>query len=110
MASSMVQLRLIGRVILILVFAALVVLAALKMDRLYALMALFALPFILAFEIIDRKSEEANQASLELDMLQEDYPDVPRNQLLAARSNRSEGLLPQKNHEREEAPRHSRRS
>lgn len=80
MAYLMKHLRLIGRVILVIVAAPVVVLVALAVGPLFALIVLLALPFILAFEIIDRKLKDVT-ASQALDELQKLYPDVPREML-----------------------------
>lgn len=80
MAYLMKHLRLIGSVILVIVAAPVVVLVALAVGPLFALIVLLALPFILAFEIIDRKLKDVT-ASQALDELQKLYPDVPREML-----------------------------
>jgi hypothetical protein len=81
MAYLTKHLRLIGKVILVILSGPVVVIVALMVGQLYALMVLLALPFILAFEVIDRKIHGATPASKELDELQKRYPDVPRQML-----------------------------
>ena len=80
MAFLMKHLRLIGRVILVIASAPVVVLVALAVGPLFALIVLLALPFILAFEIVDRRLKDVT-ASQALDELQKVYPDVPREML-----------------------------
>lgn len=80
MAFLMKHLRLIGKVILVIVAGPVVVLVALAVGPLFALIVLLALPFILAFEIVDRKLKDLT-ASQALDELQKLYPDVPREML-----------------------------
>jgi hypothetical protein len=75
----------VGKVVLILLSGPVVMMAAIVVGPLYALIALVALPFLLAFEVIDRKIGDANLTSRELDRLQRIYPDVPRHLLLQAR-------------------------
>ncbi len=50
----------VAKLILVLVFAPLAIVAALVAGPVYALMALLALAFLLAFEIVDRKIEAAD--------------------------------------------------
>ena len=80
MTCLMKHLKLIGRVILVIVSAPVVAIIALAVGQLFALIVLLALPFILAFEIIDRKLNDVT-ASQALDELQKLYPDVPREML-----------------------------
>ncbi|WP_093110506.1 hypothetical protein [Variovorax sp. CF079] len=61
---------LVGKVVLILLSGPVVAMAAILVGQLYALIALLALPFLLAFEVIDRKIRDAHLAGRELDMLQ----------------------------------------
>jgi hypothetical protein len=76
--------------------------AAVAVGQLYALMALLALPFLLAFEVIDRKLMDANLARRELDLLQRIYPDVLRHSLRQARL---ESVLKEAGHSAHEPPR-----
>jgi hypothetical protein len=85
----------VGKVVLILLSGPLVIMAAVAVGQLYALMALLALPFLLAFEMIDRKLMDASLARRELDLLQRIYPDVPRHLLRQARL---ESLLQEAGH------------
>ena len=66
------------------------------MDRIYAVLALLSLPFLLAYELMQRKAEEAALAERELDLLQLDHPDVPRHVLEQARR---ETLMQRREHE-----------
>jgi hypothetical protein len=83
--ACMRKLVFVGKVVLILLSGPVVMMAAIVVGPLYALIALVALPFLLAFEVIDRKIGDANLTSRELDRLQRIYPDVPRHLLLQAR-------------------------
>lgn len=76
-----------AEVIVIIVLTPVVAIVALAMDQIYAVLALLSLPFLLAYELIQRKAEEAALAERELDLLQLDHPDVPRHTLEQARRN-----------------------
>jgi len=73
-----------------------IAMVALAMDRIYAVLALLSLPFLLAYELIQRKAEEAALVERELDLLQLDHPDVPRHMLEQARR---ETLMQRRGHE-----------
>lgn len=71
----------IGKLILVILCGPVVVIIALAVGQLYALMVLLALPFILAFEVIDRKIEGPAAASPDPDELEktgdEERADLP---------------------------------
>ncbi|CAN7765658.1 hypothetical protein LJR290_007284 [Variovorax sp. LjRoot290] len=90
------HLWLMARVIVIIVLTPLVAIAGLAMGQIYAVLVLLSLPFLLAYELIQRKAEEAALAERELDLLQMTYPDVPRHMLRQARR---ETLMQEGGHE-----------
>jgi hypothetical protein len=85
-----------AEVIVIIVLTPVVTMVVLAMDRIYAVLALLSLPFLLAYELMQRKAEEAALAERELDLLQLDHPDVPRHVLEQARR---ETLMQRREHE-----------
>ncbi|VWX61342.1 hypothetical protein VARIO8X_50161 [Burkholderiales bacterium 8X] len=70
---------------LVILLGPVVFLIAFGIGQLYALMALLALPFILAYEVVSRRADDARLNANELDELQRLYPRVPRHLLRQAR-------------------------
>jgi hypothetical protein len=92
MAYLTKHLRTIGKLILVIMCAPVVALIALAVGQLHALMVLLALPFILAFEVVDRKCRGSTAASPDPDELEKLYPDAPHQMLLGIRRESMTGV------------------